>query len=410
MHIVVLTHTCPRFPGDPVAPFMDDFCKGLIAAGNKVTLLAPYDPLFKPLAFRPVEVKLYRYIFPRRFHLLGYSRTLEGDQKLRRFVYFLSPLLFFFSFLALRRLVRQEKIDLISAHWLVPNGFVAVLVSRLYKIPLVITVPGSDVYVVKKNRFFHLMARFAVRQAKVMTSNSYEYLKQLQKDGLNLRAIQEIPYGVDILKYKNIRKKRSEVRQRYQLAEKDFVILAVGRLVEKKGFRYLIKAMPAISQKIERAKLVIVGQGSEYDYLKNLSQKLDIAEKVLFLGRINYDKLTNIYALADIYAATSVQDSQGNLESHIVALFEALAAGLPAVATNLAVNATFVQDGKNGWRVKMKDSQALATAIIKLAKSDKLAQMGGFSQEIAQKYLSYQKSGQAYSRLFKTLVRPASRE
>src|SRR3989344_1288759 len=167
MKVCVLTHTFPRFKGDPVAPFMDDFCEGLVGAGNEVVVVAPFDSQYKLSDYQNYQIKLFRYIYPDAYHLLGYSRTLEGDQKLRWFVYLLTPFMFLFEFLALLNLVKREKVDIISAHWIVPNGFIAALVSYLTQVPVVITVPGSDMYLAKKNILVRVMAKFAVNKASI---------------------------------------------------------------------------------------------------------------------------------------------------------------------------------------------------------------------------------------------------
>lgn len=406
MNICVFTHTYPRFSGDPVAPFMKDFCKGLAEQNQNVFVLTPYDKLFsvKQDTTKNLKMKLYRYIFPDKLHLLGYSRTLIGDQHLKIIAFFLAPFMFIASFFSLLFLVRKKKIDIISAHWIIPNGFIASLVSKITGIPVVITVPGSDVYLGKKNFLFRLMTRFAAKQTKVIVSNSMNYLEELSFLEIKNKKFTEIPYGVDINNFISIRNKRSIMRHLLNFSLSDRIILAVGRLVEKKGFAYLIKAMSIVEKKIDNAKLVIVGDGTEKNSLKQLAKELKINNKVFFLGKINHLDLPKYYALADIYVAPSIKDKRGNLESHIVALFEAIASGLPIIATKLAVSEKYV-DGKNGYRVSDRDSKSLASAIVKVLSSPNLLDMGKHSSYIAKKYLSYQFCTNEYIKIFRRIVR-----
>ncbi|MDP3983029.1 MAG: glycosyltransferase [bacterium] len=403
MKICVLTHTFPRFKGDPVAPFMDNFCEGLVEAGNEVLLVTPFDQKFKISDYPNYKVYLFRYIYPDSFHLLGYSRTLEGDQKLRWFVYLLSPFMFFFELLTLVKLVRREKIDIISAHWIVPNGFVAAVTSILTNVPVVITVPGSDMYLAKKNIFFRSMAKFAVNRASVVVSNSVRYLEEFSKFGVDLSHSKEVIYGVDVAKYKPSGAKRKSLRHKFNIPERAKVILAVGRMVEKKGFAYLVEAMPDVIEHNKDAKLVLVGGGDQQVALEELVRSLQIEKHVIFLGRIDYIELANIYSMADVYVAPSIEDSKGNLESHTVALFEAISSGLPVVATELAVGSKYVVGGKNGYRVKQRDAAALADKIKSVLASD-MSKMGEASRQIAQRYLSYKKSGKMYSEIFRDVV------
>ncbi|MEK6940185.1 MAG: glycosyltransferase, partial [Nanoarchaeota archaeon] len=237
MNICVLTHTYPRFLGDPVAPFMKDFCIGLSEQKQNVIILTPYDKLFSAEQnIRPnLKVKLYRYIFPDKLHTLGYSRTLIGDQRLKPSVFFLAPFMFASAFFSLLSLVYKEKIQMISAHWIVPNGFIGALISKITGVPLVITVPGSDVYLGKKNSLSRWMTTFSLSQAKVIVSNSIRYLQELQSLSVDKTKFVEIPYGINVDNFTHARKEKDAMRKHLKLSSSDLIILAVGRLVEKKG-------------------------------------------------------------------------------------------------------------------------------------------------------------------------------
>lgn len=405
MNICVFTHTYPRFRGDPVAPFMKDFCHGLAEQGQNVTLLAPYDRLFKLMenTTKNIKVRLYRYAFFDNLHILGYSRTLIGDQRLKLNVFFLAPFMFISSFFSLLSIVRKEKIQVISAHWIIPNGFIAAIVSKITGVPLVITIPGSDAYLGKKNFLFRWMVKFASAQAKILASNSMRYLEELSELGIDTRKFVEIPYGVNINSFLNVYKKKNQMRKLFRYTNSDRIILAVGRLVEKKGFAYLINAMSLVVKEQKDVKLLIIGDGTEKNSLQKLTKELGLDENIIFVGKINHTDLPKYYALADLYVAPSIKDKYGNLESHIVALFEAIASSLPIVATKLAVSEKYVVDGKNGYRVKDKDSAHLALAIVRILNSGNLSEMAKYSSDIAKKYLSYQFCTKEYIKIFNNL-------
>lgn len=398
MNICVVTHTFPRYTDEPVAPFMEDFCRGLSEEGHTVTLLAPFDRTF---TFKSPHyaIELYRYIVPSSLHLLGYSRTLKNDQYLGKGVFFLAPLMFFFCFWKLLFLVRRKKIDVISAHWIVPNGFIAALVSKLTGIPLIITVPGSDMYLAKTNRLFRWMASIAVGQAKYIVSNSNVYLDEFPKFGITLPKTAEIPYGVSVEKYRFNGSFRQHMRKKNGIMANEFVVLAVGRLVEKKGFQYLIDAVFHAVKQEKKIRLKLIGSGSDEEKLKSLVKKRHLEKYVTFIGRVDYKTLATCYAFADLYVASSIEDSKGNMESHIVALFEAIASGLPVVVTNIAATSTFVKDGYNGYRISQKNPQAMASAIVSVARSKKRREMGTNSRKIAKKYLSYKRSAREFSKI-----------
>lgn len=404
MNICVLTHTYPRFSGDPVAPFMQLFCEGLLKQGHKIFLLVPDNAKLNIKSEKHFIVKSYKYIFPKRLHLLGYSQTLVGDQKLKWYVYLLAPLMIVSAFIALFRLARKKHIDIISAHWVIPNGFIGALVSKMTGIPLVITVPGSDLYLTKKNSVFHFMSSLAIKQARALVSNSMRYLEVFPKIGIPISFAKEIPYGIDVKTYQGNYNNQSSLRKKLELSPTDLVILAVGRLVEKKGFAYLVKAMGIVAKKNRKAKLVIVGSGSQRQYLVDLARKLAIEKQTVFVPQVPYDELPNLYRIADLYVAPSIEDSHGNFESHIVALIEAIAAGLPIVATKLAVSSKYVVEGVNGYRVDERDEKALASAIIAILNNPSRTEMGKRSAEIGKKYLSYESTAKEYLHIFQTIV------
>lgn len=403
MNICVITHTYPRFQGDPVAPFMELFCKGLVKAGHKVFLLVPYSTKLNLRSERRLIIRPYKYIFPERLHLLGYSQTLVGDQKLKWYAYFLAPMMIISAFTALFRLVRTEHIDIISAHWVIPNGFIGALVSKMTGTPLVITVPGSDLYLTKKNSVFRFMSSLAIKRASAVVSNSMRYLEVFPKIGIPISSAKEIPYGIDVKKYQE-KNKNLTLRKKLGISPSAIVILAIGRLVEKKGFSYLVSAMGRIGIKLKDARLVIVGSGTQRQHLMDLARKLAIERQTVFVPQIPYDELPDLYRIADVYAAPSIEDSHGNFESHIVALIEAIAAGLPIVATKLAISSEYVVDGINGYRVNEKDEKALTKAILSVMKNPHRLQMGQKSAEIGKKYLSYESTAKEYLNIFQKIV------
>ncbi|HEY63638.1 MAG TPA: glycosyltransferase family 4 protein, partial [Caldilineae bacterium] len=143
MHIGVLTHNYPRFPGDFSGTFVEALCEELAAQGQRVTVLAPYDPAYRRPMDGRVRIRLYRYAWPDRLHRLGYMRTMRSDLALNLDAYLLSPALFAAGIVAVARWVRRARPDILHAHWVLPNGFIGAVVGRWLHIPLVISIPGS---------------------------------------------------------------------------------------------------------------------------------------------------------------------------------------------------------------------------------------------------------------------------
>ncbi len=234
MHVGVLTHNYPRFAGDFSGTFVEALCEELAAQGERVTVWAPYDPAYDRELRGRVRLSLYRYAWPQRLHRLGYMRTMQSDLALRLEAYALSPALFAAGIATLLRQAKRERPDVLHAHWLLPNGFIAAVASRRLGIPLVVSVPGSDAQVAGKNALFRRMARFTFEQASLLTANS-EALRD------SVIALEADPAKFDMIIYDAWPDALRPTRRAWTLRAElgidpaAVIVLCVGRMVPKKG-------------------------------------------------------------------------------------------------------------------------------------------------------------------------------
>lgn len=402
MKICILTHTYPKFAGDSTAPFMADLAQNYAKLGQQTWVLTPFVKDFKKQRQKNLQVVLYKYIWPERLHLLGYSRSMYADVRLWMINYFLEPWMFLAAVWRLWWLIQKEKIDIVHAHWILPNGLIAAVVCRLTKTPLVISIPGSDIQVARKNPFFAKMALFAYQTADLVTTNS-EDLKQAMVDlGADSKKLEMIVYGIDKNKMRIDTSQNVRLRKKLGLNQDDIVVLAVGRLVYKKGFDILIKAMPEILKENPKVKAVIVGDGDLRQELIDLSRKLKVRKNVLFAGRVRYDKLLYLYNLADIFVMPSVSPPADGLN---VCVVDAMVCGKPIVATNIAGNPLVVKDGVNGLLIPQKRPELLALAILKLASSESLRRKyGKIGYQMVHKYFTWDKLARKYIYHFQKII------
>lgn len=405
MKVCVFTHTFPRFHKDVAAPFMDGVASSIAKAGNKVFVLTPFSPLFKNFR-RPYKLVTYKYIYPDRWHKLGYSETLADDKSLKPAAFLLSPLMFIFGTLALYRLVNKEKIDVINAHWILPNGFIACMVGMITKTPVVSTLPGSDVYMADKNVVFRLMAKFAAYFSSVVTSNSPQLIKDLKKlTGVRNGRFAPIIYGVDPSKFFPTRKEDKSLRLKLDIGNTGKIVVGVGRLVAKKGFKYLVEAAPSIIKKFPKTVFVIVGDGDQRESLEKLAGRLKVQKNFRFTGYVNYQDLIYYYNLGDIFILPSIRDEKGNLDDQSVSVVEAMACGKPVITTDFPGYKLVIENGINGFLVPEKNSSAIANSIKKMIESRDLAKkMGRKSREMAVRKHSWRQIGIKYSDLFRSLI------
>ncbi|MFH1827153.1 MAG: glycosyltransferase [bacterium] len=364
MKVCIFTHTFPRFKNDPSAPFMEELANSLAESKHKVFVLTPFDKKIDIGIKRKYKLFTYRYIFPKFLHLLGYSRTLNNSKKLSLLTYFLSIFMYFFAFFALLKLVKKEKIDIVSAHWIIPNGFIAALVSLVTKTALTITIPGSDVYLGTKNLLFRKMVGFASKKADFIISDSRYYLEQLHDLGFFPKNSEIIRYGVNKKQFA-IGNKNYKLMKKIGINNNEKIILLMGRMVSKKGFIYAIDAFPKIKEKFPDTKMILIGDGGLKNGLIEKTKKLKIEKCVNFVGTVAYNKLVDYINLADLFIMPSIRDSQGNIDSSPVAMMNAMICGCPIIGTKYALEGNIAEKGVS-YLVREKNSEDIAMMVCKI--------------------------------------------
>ena len=190
----------------------------------------------------------------------------------------LSPFLFAGSFAGFLNLVREKKPDILHAHWILPNGFIAGAVSRITGIPLIIQLHGSDVFTAEKNPLFRQMAKFAGKSASYIISPSPDLRERLGRIGLDTGKIGIVPNCVEKDFGGEITPEiTSDTRKKLGIEPSKKVILALGRMVYVKGFDYLLRAFRSIAEKYTDTVLILAGDGVLYNDMKRLAGELGIA-------------------------------------------------------------------------------------------------------------------------------------
>jgi glycosyltransferase involved in cell wall biosynthesis len=166
-------------------------------------------------------------------------------------------------------------------------------------------------------------------------------------------------------------------------------ILFTGRLIERKGVEYLIKAMPLILAK-RRAILQITGNGDQRKNLEALANSLGLRESVQFLGFVSNQQLDELYSECDVYVNPSIVDSRGDTEGLGVTMLEAFAHGRPVVASAVGGITDVVKHQKTGLLVPEKDEGALARALLEvLTDPSRAARLAAAALEHARQWFDW---------------------
>ncbi len=380
MRITVLTHNYPRFVGDFSGSFVQALCRAWMERGQQVDVLAPFDTAYnRPLAETSgsgsVDLHLFRYIWPPSWHLVGYGRSMQSDLKLRLSGYLLSPFFFAGGILAALRHCQKVRPDLIHAHWALPNGFIGAVVSRRLGIPLVVSIPGSDAQVANSNALFRRMARFTFAQASLITANSGALRDAVLPLGADPDKFEMIVYGVDPARLCPDPTGTAELRAELDIAPEDVMLLAVGRMVVKKGFDVLLQALAKAELRERSVVAVLVGTGDEWSKWQWLAASLGVATRVRWVGVVPYDQIGVYYNACDLLVMPSVTAPADGLN---VCVPDAMSCGKPVVGSRAAGNDLAIVDGETGFLVPEGDPSALARAIATLADEPTLRKQMGF--------------------------------
>lgn len=369
MKICMITSSYPRHEGDGAGAYVKGLSEALAKRGHEIHVVAPYDPDIRKTQASKVHVHRFRYAPVDSLCLAGHGRALEADVQLKSVV----PLLMVpFSFSALLKVLflhQRERFDLLHGHWAVPGGVISGILSHLMGLPMILTLHGSDVFIIEHNKLYAKMAQVGFTRAKYVTAVSEDLRKRATAIGLRQERSLVVPCGVDITHYKVI---KESMRSQLGIPDDALVIGALGRLVHKKGFKYLISAMPEIVASLPKTYCVIGGGGDLHERLIAQAQRLQISEHVLLPGYIDWQKTPSYFAMCDVFAVPSIKDEHGNVDGLPIVLLEAMASKCPIVASQVAGIPSVVRDRKNGLLVPPGNANALASALIEILEKAEL--------------------------------------
>lgn len=363
MRILHVVTAFPRATDDVIVPWLVELLKHLRVAGHDVEVLTSAYKGGGNRTFAGIPVHRFRY-FPGRWEDLTHEEAAH-DRARRSLRYRIMPVCYVVCGLwAAWRLGKQRRYDVVHVHWPVPHALFGWAVSRACGARIVTSWYGAELRLVKGSlpwlRPFVKWA-LAISDAVVAIS-SYTAREIAEISGVSTRVI---PYTVAF------EAGGSDVAR---AAPRDgFVVLFVGRLVERKGVRYLIDAVRRLPPG-RNARLVIIGDGPERSALEAEVRRLGLEGRVALRGRVSDRELREAYATASVLVLPAIVDSRGDTEGLGVVLLEAMAYGVPVVASNLGGITDIVTDGATGLLVPPADPDALAAALERVAADTALAE------------------------------------
>jgi len=304
-----------------------------------------------------VEVRRFRYFWPRRQQRLAYGAGMSGNLR-RHLSTWLQPIPYLWRLCAATRsLAREEDIDVVNSHWLIPQGLAAAMAQTpATRFRHVATLHGGDAYLVQRLPGGGLLGRYTLSRSDAVIAVSSNVRERLERATGRSSGAHLQPMGVDLEAF----------RDAPPPAEQPFpegYLLFVGRLIPIKGLAVLIRALATLRVGNPGLGLVVIGKGPEEPALRDLCGELGLQQAVHFLGGRPHEEIAPWLRGCRAAVVPSVIRADGRAEGMPTGIPEALAAGARVVASQAGGVMDILQDRGNGWLARPGDPTHLAAQI-----------------------------------------------
>lgn len=267
------------------------------------------------------------------------------------------------SLLKIKKFINRVKPDIVHAHYISSYGLLGSLTEFH---PYIISVWGSDIfYVPQKGWLQKKLIKYSLKKADKILSTSNFMAEQIR--GYTHKPVITTPFGIDVNVFK-------PVQQDSFFMPGDIVVGTTKALEEKYGNEYLIRAFRLVKNRLPSVslKLLIVGGGSQENYLKHLVEELKLDNDTIFTGIVPHNEIQKYYNVMDIYAALSTEN-----ESFGVSVLESMACETPVVVSDVGGFTELVLNEETGLITARKSTADIAEAILKLITDNKLREKLG---------------------------------
>jgi glycosyltransferase involved in cell wall biosynthesis len=196
------------------------------------------------------------------------------------------------------------------------------------------------------------------------------------------------------------------LRNRLGIPDGRRVALAMGRMVYVKGFPYLLEAFAKVAGEFPDVTLVLAGGGVLYDEMRLRADSLGLAGRVIMPGPVNREEVPVYFRMADIFVVPSIKHESGAVDGLPVVIPEAMAAGLPIIASAVGGIPVLVRNDSNGILVPERDPDALADALRRLLSDPSLCRgYGDRARRIVECSVNYNNVAEYFTLLYREIAR-----
>jgi len=290
----------------------------------------------------------------------------------------------------------DKKFDIIHCHF-GPNGIIGAYLKEIgISGKLITTFHGYDMSTFIVNNGNNVYEKLFLNGNLFLPISDY-WKRKLIRLGCDEKKIIVHRMGIDLKKFK--------FSERIKQPGEPIKILTIGRLVEKKGHEYAIRAIAKVVKKYRNIEYLIAGDGPLRNKLEGLVQELGIEKHVKFLGAIEQNEVLKLYQQAHIFVLPSITASNGDQEGIPVVLMEAQATGLPVISTYHTGIPEVIVEGKSGFLVPEKDVDALAERLEYLIEHPEIwPEMGRYGRKFVEEKYDIKKLNQKLVEIYQKLI------
>jgi len=358
--ILVLTTSYPTHEADPSGVFIAKLLQAIRKRGYSIGVLAPSDGTFRgKRSLEGIETTRFGYFWPRSLERLtrsggGIPENLRGSllAKIQ-----LLPMMLVFLLRGIRQALHS---DVIYANWL-GAGIVGAATSILTRKPLVVSFRGDDGYLARDRWVWRVLARWVIGRAATIAPVSRELLEIIRELGVPERKCHLPRFGVDTGMF--------YPSKRPAITGKEVRLLFVGSLIERKGLHDLLQALsdPALAG----VRLLVVGEGIQGPLLMELSEKLGLSKRTQWLGVQSPVAVAQLMRSVDLLSLPSYMEGRPNVVN------EAMASGLPVVATRIGGIPDMVREGETAYLFEPGNIEELRQCLLTLVRDADLRRRMG---------------------------------
>ena len=253
-------------------------------------------------------------------------------------------------------IIKNEGIHIIHCNEM-KSRLYGLIVSKMLHIP-VITTHHNWIRNKLSTTIFEYLDAVYIRFIDRVIPVSVGVKKALREIAVPKRRMSVILNGINVREFVKDKRRADSLREELNIGNSEYVVGSVGRLSVEKGHRYFLEAAHKVLTKMQNIRFVIVGDGELTDELRELVQKLEIEQNIIFAGY--QTDVTQFYSLMDICVMPSL------IEGTPMALMEAMATGVPVIASAVGGIPTIIDNRENGVLVEPQNPDAITNAILAL--------------------------------------------